>query len=112
MNTPLAMMIIGASLAHSDVRAVLRSRRLYRVGLLSMLVMPALIFASFRFLPINPMLIGVATICAAMPIGGNCAMISDIYTPDDMTASHSVMVSTLMSALSLPLICALISIAL
>ena len=109
MNTPLAMMIIGASLAHSDVRAVLRSRRLYRVGLLSMLVMPAMIFASFRFLPINPMLIGVATICAAMPIGGNCAMIADIYAPGDLTASHAVILTTLACGATLPLVCAAMS---
>ncbi len=112
MNTPLAMMVIGASVAHSDLRRALTNLRMYRVCLLSMFVMPLLILLVIRFLPIDPMLAGVSVLMAAMPIGGNCAMISDIYTPDDMTASHSVMVSTLMSALSLPLICALISIAL
>ena len=109
INTPLSMIIIGSSLAHSDVRAALTNPRLYRVGLLSMLVMPLLIFASFRFLPIDPMLIGIATICAAMPIGGNCAMIADVYTPGDLTASHAVMLSTLMCGLTLPLICAMMS---
>ena len=109
INTPLSMIIIGSSLAHSDVRAALTNPRLYRVGLLSMLVMPLLIFVSFRFLPINPMLIGIATICAAMPIGGNCAMIADVYTPGDLTASHAVILSTLMCGLTLPLICAMMS---
>ena len=64
------------------------------------------------FLPIDPMLAGVTVLMAAMPIGGNCAMLSDQYTPDDMTASHCVMVSTLLSAVSLPIVCALISLAL
>ena len=44
-----------------------------------------------------------------MPIAGNCAMASDMYTPEDMTASHAVIVSTLMSAVTLPLICAVMS---
>lgn len=109
MNTPLAMMIIGASLAHSDVRAALTNRRLYRVGFLSMLVMPMLIFLSLRFLPIDPMLIGVATVCAAMPIGGNCAMIADVYAPGDLTASHAVIVTTLACGATLPLICAVMT---
>lgn len=112
MNTPLAMMIIGASVAHSDLRKALTNMRMYRVCLLSMFLMPVLILMVVRFLPIDSMLAGICVLLAAMPIGGNCAMISDIYTPDDMTASHSVMVSTLMSAVSLPVICALISIAL
>lgn len=109
MNTPLAMMIIGASLAHSDVKAALTNKRLYRVGFLSMLVMPMLVFLALRFLPIDPMLIGVATVCAAMPIGGNCAMIADIYAPGDLTASHAVILTTLMSGLTLPLVCAVMT---
>ena len=40
MNTPLAMMIIGASIAHSDLRAAFSSPRLYLVSLLRMAVMP------------------------------------------------------------------------
>lgn len=109
MNTPLAMMIIGASLAHSDVKAALTNKRLYRVGFLSMLAMPLLVFAALRFAPIDPMLIGVATICAAMPIGGNCAMIADIYAPGDLTASHAVILTTLACGVTLPLVCAAIT---
>lgn len=112
MNTPLAMMIIGASMAHSDVRKALTNPRMYRVCLLSMFVMPLLMLLAVRFLPISSMLAGICVILAAMPIAGNCGMLSDIYTPDDMTASHSVMVSTLMSGVSLPLVCALVSVAL
>ena len=109
INTPMSMIIIGSSIAHSDVRAAAANRRLYRVGVLSMLVMPMLIFGVFRFLPIDPMLIGIATICAAMPVGGNCAMIADMYTPGDLTASHAVILSTLMCGLTLPLVCAVMS---
>ncbi len=108
MNTPLAMIIIGASLAHSDVRAALTNPRLYRVGVLSMIVMPLIAFAAMRALPLPPVLIGVAVLEAAMPIAGNCGMASDIYTPEDMTASHAIIVSTLMSALTLPLFSAML----
>jgi len=51
-------------------------------------------------------------VMAAMPVAGNCAMLSDMYTPEDMTASQAVIVSTLISAATLPMVCALISIAL
>ena len=108
MNTPLAMMIIGASMAHSDVRAALTTPRLYRVCILWMAVMPLLMLAIMRVLPMNPMLAGITVILAAMPIAGNCSMASDLYTPDDMTASHAVMLSTLMSAVTLPIICTMV----
>ena len=109
MNTPLAMMVIGASMAHSDIRKALTNKRMYRVCFLSMFLMPILELLAVMFLPVDPMLAGICVLLAAMPIAGNCAMLSDRYTPHDMTASHCVMVSTLMSAVSLPMICALIS---
>ena len=109
MNTPLAMMVIGASMAHSDVRKALTNPRMYKICLLSMFLMPVLVLLVVMFMPIDPMLAGISVLLAAMPIAGNCAMLSDIYTPEDMTASHSVMVSTLMSAVSLPLVCAMIA---
>ena len=37
--TPMAMMIIGSSLAHSDIRAAFSNPRLYRVSLLRLIVM-------------------------------------------------------------------------
>ena len=110
VNTPMAMMIIGASLAHSDLRRALTNLRLYRVSVVSMFVMPLCVLGLVLLLPVEPMLRGVAVCMAAMPIAGNCAMASDMYTPDDMTASHAVIVSTLMSALALPLICSLMAV--
>ena len=109
MNTPLAMIVIGASIAHSDIRKALTNPRMYRICLLSMFLMPVLVLLTVMFMPIDPMLAGICVLLAAMPIAGNCAMLSDIYTPEDMTASHCVMASTLLSAISLPVICALIA---
>ena len=40
INTPMAMMVIGSSLAHSDIRAAFSNPRLYRVSLLRLIVMP------------------------------------------------------------------------
>ena len=107
MNTPMAMMIIGASMAHSDIRGTLKSPRIYRVCALSMLVLPVVVLLLVRLLPIDPMLAGVAVITAALPIASNCGMVSDLYTPGDLTASHGVIISTISCAVTLPLICAL-----
>jgi len=112
MNTPLAMMIIGGSLAHSDVRTSLKNPRLYRVCFLRMVITPLLILLATRFLPVEPMLIGISVLLASMPVAGNCAMIANIYAPSDMTASHATIISTLASALTLPAICALLTVVL
>ena len=112
MNTPLAMMIIGASVAHSDLRAAMTNPRLYRICLLSMVVMPLLMLLVMRPLPIDRMLVGISVLLAGMPIAGNCGMICDIYRPTDMTASHAVLVSTLLSGVTLPMLCALIAVVL
>ena len=104
INTPMAMMIIGASLAHSDIRAAFTNPRLYRVTFLRLIVMPLVFIGLALVMPINRMLAGLCVIVAAMPIAGNCSMLSDIYTPEDMTASHATIVSTLISGVTLPLL--------
>ena len=112
MNTPLAMMIIGASVAHSDLHAALTNPRLYRICLLSMAVMPLLMLLVMLPLPIDRVLVGISVLLAGMPIAGNCGMICDIYRPSDATASHAVLLSTLVSGVTLPLLCALIAVVL
>lgn len=109
MNTPVAMMIIGSSVAHSDIVAALRNPRLYRVSALSMLVMPLLTLGAVLFLPFDPILKGISVLLAAMPIAGNCSMIANVYAPGDMSTSHATIVSTLASAATLPLICTLLT---
>ena len=104
INTPMAMMIIGSSLAHSDIRAAFSNPRLYRVSLLRLIVMPLVFIGLALVVPINRMLAGICVIVAAMPIAGNCSMLSDIYTPEDMTSSHAVIVTTLFSGVTLPLL--------
>ena len=98
INTPMAMMIIGASLA------AFTNPRLYRVSFLRLIVMPLVFIGLALVMPINRMLAGLCVIVAAMPIAGNCSMLSDIYTPEDMTASHATIVSTLISGVTLPLL--------
>lgn len=62
VNTPLAMMIIGASLAHSDIRAAVSNPRLYRVSLLRLILIPVIIMGIVAVLPINRMLAGICVI--------------------------------------------------
>lgn len=110
MNTPLAMMIIGSSVAHSDVRAALRNPRLYRVTALRMIAMPLLIMLVMLPLPFDRMLVGISVLLAAMPIAGNCGMVANVYAPGDMSSSHATIISTLSSAVTLPLVCALLTV--
>ena len=100
INTPMAMMIIG--ILDFLVRVV--RPRLYRVSFLRLIVMPLVFIGLALVMPINRMLAGLCVIVAAMPIAGNCSMLSDIYTPEDMTASHATIVSTLISGVTLPLL--------
>ena len=110
VNTPLAMMIIGASLAHSDILAAVSNPRLYRVSLLRLILIPLLMMGLVSVLPIDRMLAGICVIVSAMPIASNCGMLCDVYTPQDMTASHAIIISTLMSAVTLPVIVVLMGV--
>ena len=82
INTPMAMMVIGSSLAHSDIRAAFSTPRLYRVSLLRLIVMPLVFIGLALVVPINRMLAGICVIVAAMPIAcGNTVAVPALATP-------------------------------
>lgn len=106
INTPMAMMVIGSSLAHSDIRAAFSNPRLVSREPAAPDRHAAGLYRPRARRSDQPHACGICVIVAAMPIAGNCSMLSDIYTPEDMTASHATIVSTLLSGVTLPLLVA------
>ena len=103
MNTPLSMLITGIIIATSDLRAVVRSARLWFAFLLRMLVIPAAGFALCLATGTGGMVGAVVVLLEACP----CAAISSVfavqYRYDEQLAAGLVVGSTLLSILTLPL---------
>jgi len=104
VTMPLALMIIGAMLGRSDLLRILRSRELYLISALRLLVVPAVVaYITFR-LGWPPMLRMVCIIGAACPAGNLAAVVALQKDTEAAFASEAVVHSTMWSVLTMPVV--------
>lgn len=104
LTTPLSMILIGALLASTKLSETLGNWRIYVVSSLRLLIIPLAIWGVLRTLTSDPLLIGVPTIIAAMPVAANTAILAQEYKANSLLASQLVFVSTLLSIITIPLL--------
>jgi predicted permease len=111
MNTPIAMFTIGVYLSKVDFRSMICKGRLYLVALIRLLVIPLITIVILSFLPpgLNDMRLAIL-IAAACPVGSNVAVYADLHNKDYPYAVEMVVVSTLFSIITMPLIVQLASV--
>lgn len=102
-TSPLAMLIIGCSLAQMEPKSVFGRWRVYVLALLKLIVVPLLAFAVLRPILKNELMLGVSIVTLCMPVATNTTIISYQQHADDKLASSGVFVTTLLSVITLPL---------
>ena len=107
---PLSMIMIGISMAQANLREVFGDVRIYAFVAIRMVVLPILmIFALKGFVlsyAIDPMVFGVFIIELGMPVGSIIVMMAREKGADAAYCTKGVVVSTLTSILTIPIICA------
>lgn len=104
LTTPLSMIMIGALLFNSDPRQVFGNWRVYAVSLVRLLLIPLGVWAVLRMFVSQPIMVGVPTIIAAMPVAANTAILAEEYDANPQLASQVVFISTLLSIVTIPLL--------
>ena len=103
MNTPLSMIITGATIASSDLKKLLQNKNLFLTLGLRLLVVPAAALAVFALLGVSGMAPMVVLILEACP----CVTITTVFAirfhHDEGLAAGAVVFSTLCSIITLPL---------
>ncbi len=106
----LSMLYIGALLGLMKVRGVFSNKFVYLTSFNKTLLFPLLFILGFAALPdkmaagIDPLIVSVVIVEAAMPCMANIVIIAKMYRVDDHLATANVFVSTVMSILTLPFI--------
>lgn len=108
-TTPLAMLVIGSSLARQPLREVLQEKSLLPFTLLRLLVLPAAVLLVRRWFLHDPMLLGALVLVSAMPVASNVVMLCNELGRDSSYISKGVFFSTVFSVVTLPLISLLLS---
>lgn len=106
LNGPLAMMVLGVYLARENPAALFAARRLYGVSAVRLLLIPAASLLVLWLLPAPRTPALALLLCAAAPVGANVAVYAQLHGKDYAYASKMVVLSTVLSMLSLPLVTA------
>lgn len=102
LNTPLAMLISGITIARSDLKAALKKSGIYLTGLVKLLVGPFVIMLLLIPFHADTVVANTILISAACPTAASTAMFASRYGKDSVYASEIFAVSTLLSAVTMP----------
>ncbi|MCR4671819.1 MAG: AEC family transporter [Lachnospiraceae bacterium] len=109
LNTPLAMFVVGVYLAQTNVRKMVTRKANYEISLLRLVVLPLITAALLRLVPgVSYDLKAALLIVAACPVGVNIAVYAQLYDADYTYAVETVLVSTILSIITIPLIIQLV----
>ena len=107
LNTPLAMFTVGVYLAQTRFREMLGKGKLYLISAVRLLVIPAAAILILRFIPESFTEMKLALLISiACPVGSNIAVYAQLHNKDYAYAVETVIISTLMSVITIPLITA------
>ena len=104
----MPMIIVGSILSEVKFKEVL-DRHCFYFSFFRLLIMPAIMFVILWLLELDPVVIGVTVLMAAMPSALVTAILSEKYGQDSAFASKTVFVSTILSMITLPLIAMVLS---
>ena len=107
MNTPLSMIITGMMIAGSNLAQMLCDRRILSVMGIRMLLIPAVGFALFFACGFSGMAAGVVLLLEACPSAAITSVFAVQYSYDEEFAAGSVVITTLLSIVILP-VCAML----
>ena len=105
LNAPLAMVILGVYLAQTDPKTLFNDPHLYVVAAARLVLIPLLTILVLKLLPAQYAAIATTlVIVAAAPIGSNVAVYAQKLGKDYAYAVRGVCLSTLLSAITMPLL--------
>ena len=103
MTGPMSMMIIGAALGESKLLEAFEADAL-KVTAVRLVILPVIFLFLFRSLGVQDILWQVAVTLTAMPAATNTEIIAEMYGKDYHFAARCVVVSTIVSLFSVPLL--------
>lgn len=104
LNTPVAMIVSGVYLAKTDFGSMLQNKKLYQISALRLILIPALSLGILSLLPADFYALKMCLLIAsACPVGTNVAVYAQLHNKNYCYAAESVVISTLLSAISIPM---------
>lgn len=102
---PLSMILIGVSVAQADLKQIFADWRVYLFILLRMVALPVVLTFLMKGLPLDKTAFGVFIVEMGMPVGSIVTLIVKENGADGAYCTKGVVLSTLASIVTIPVIC-------
>jgi len=102
VTTPVSMIVVGATLANMPLRDMFSGWRIYPLTAITLLVVPLITWAIFRWFVPDAVQLAVLVLLAAMPAASATTMICLQYGGNEELASKVVFLTTLLSVVTVP----------
>jgi len=104
LTTPLAMLVIGTSLANIGAKELFSDWRLYVFTLLKQILIPIAVSPILKYFIHDSILLYVVFIMISVPIANSSVLFATEYGNDVKLAAKGVFISTLFSLFTIPLV--------
>lgn len=105
-TSPIAMTVIGMSLAQIPLTDLFSDKRLFAYTPLKQLAVPAVYYLLLRNIITDPYILGIMVIITSMPVAAMAVIFAEQYKKNQELATKGVFITTITSMLTIPLISA------
>lgn len=104
-TVPLSMLMVGITVAQSDLKSIFTDRNQILFVIISMIVIPLLCTVPLRLLPIDPMSYGIFILLLAMPVGSVVTMVEKEYgSTGGRISAGAIAFTSVVSVITIPII--------
>lgn len=107
LNTPIAMLIFGTYIAHTDLKSMFTDKNIYGVAAIKLFAIPLIMIALFKVLNLDPLLATAMSVSASAPCANNTVIFAGKYDLNTGVASKTVALVSFFSILTMPVMIAL-----
>ncbi len=104
--SPMALVAVGFSLAHTDLRKIFGEMRLYIFSVIKLLVLPLVMLPALYFIMPGRELIPVCMVMFGMPIGNMPLILGTEKGMDVTTCSAAIILTTILCVFTVPVLMA------
>jgi malate permease and related proteins len=111
MLMPVAMIVLGSSFANLSIKKTLLDMRVWMMVIVRLFILPLFVLGALTFIAKEYSLVAYTLLVAmSAPIGANVAILAQQYDCDTQLAASQIMMTTLFSIISMPLMVAIANI--
>ena len=104
MTLPLSMIILGIRLASMKLKDIFICPHAYMVALGKLIIFPLFAYLCVVFLPLSEMIKAIILVLSATPCAASVMTMGELYENEEEMSANSVMMTTLLSFITIPII--------